>query len=199
MEKLLLGYVKAVDALSEFLGAISMHLVWVTVAVGFYNVVVRYMGRFIGLQLSSNVFIETQWYLYSLVFFFGFAYILKNGINVRVDFLYANFTEKRRALIDFIGHILFLVPFSILGIYVTINPVMSSWGRLPNGGWGVWEMSPDPDGLPRAPIKTMIIVAFVSLLLQTIAELIKLWGTLAEKEEFIILSTDTEDAPIRIE
>jgi TRAP-type mannitol/chloroaromatic compound transport system permease small subunit len=199
MQKFLLGYVKAVDAMTEFLGAISMHLVWITVAVGFYNVVVRYTGRFTGLQLSSNVFIETQWYLYSLVFFFGFAYILKNGINVRVDFLYANFSEKRRALIDFVGHLLFLIPFTVLGIYVTINPVLSSWGRLPNGGWGTWEMSPDPDGLPRAPIKTMIILAFISLFLQTVAELIKLWGTLTEQEEFIILSSDTEDVPLRIE
>jgi TRAP-type mannitol/chloroaromatic compound transport system permease small subunit len=50
---------------------------------------------------------------------------------------------------------------------------MISWGRLPNGNWGTWEMSPDPEGLPRAPIKTMIIVAFGLLLLQSIAQAIK--------------------------
>ena len=200
MSKFLVGYVKAIDGLTEFMGAISMHLVWSTVAIGFYNVVVRYFGRFVGLQLSSNVFIETQWYLYSLVFLFGFAYILKNGINVRVDFFYANFTKKRRALIDFIGHLLFLIPFSLMGIWVTINPVLQSWGRSPNGNWGTWEQSPDPNGLPRAPIKTMIIVAFVMLFLQTVAELIKLYGTLAEKQEFVILSTDVEvTAPLRLE
>ncbi len=60
-----------------------------------------------------------------------------------------------------------------MGIYVTISPVLYSWGRLPDGSWGTWEISPDPNGLPRAPIKTMIIVAFVTLLLQAIAQLIK--------------------------
>jgi len=112
-------YVKAVDALSEGLGWVSQMLVVVTVVIGFYNVVARYAGRFMETQLSSNLYIELQWYLFSLVFFFGFAYILKHGINVRVDFLYAKWPKKRQAMIDFWGHIFFLIPFTILGIYVT--------------------------------------------------------------------------------
>lgn len=103
----------------------------------------------------------------------GFAYILKHNLNVRVDFWYANWPPRRRALIDFAGTLLFLIPFCILAIVVTINPVLFSWGRLPNGNWGTWEVSPDPDGLPRAPIKSMIIVAFVLLLLQAISQAIK--------------------------
>ena len=82
-----------IDSLSERVGGVSVPLVIVTVAIGFYNVLVRYLGQFIGVQLSSNLFIELQWYLYSLVFFLGFAYILKNGINVRVDFIYANWSK----------------------------------------------------------------------------------------------------------
>ena len=39
--------------------------------------------------------------------------------------------------------------------------------------WCAWEMSPDPDGLPRAPIKSFIIVAFVLLLLQALAQIVK--------------------------
>ena len=193
----LLKFTQIVDGLSERLGWLSMILVVVTIAIGFYNVVARYSGRFIGAQLSSNVYIELQWYLYSLVFFLGFAYILKNGINVRVDFLYANFPKKRKILIDFWGHLLLLVPFCIIGIYVTINPVLVSWGRRSNGTWGTWEMSPDPSGLPRAPIKTMIIVAFVLLLLQTISELIKYGITLWGKEETVVI--DESEAPLRIE
>ena len=61
------------------------------------------LGQFIGVQLTSNLFIEMQWYLYSLVFFLGFAYILENGINVRVDFIYANWSKKRKALLDSLG------------------------------------------------------------------------------------------------
>lgn len=195
---LLLLYTRVIDAISEFMGWLSMILVVVTVAIGFYNVVVRYIGEFIGVTLSSNLYIELQWYLYSLVFLLGFSYILKHGVNVRVDFLYANWSARRKALIDFWGHLLFLVPFSILGIWVSINPILSSWGRRPNGSWGSWELSPDPSGLPRAPIKTMIVVGFLFLLLQTIAELIKLARVIRGDETFIsaVIHDDEEFRPI---
>lgn len=190
MLKVLLKFSGFIDAISERLGWLSMILVVVTVVVGFYNVLARYIGRFIGAQLSSNLFIEMQWYLYSLVFFLGFAYILKHGINVRVDFIYANWSTRRKALLDFWGHIVFLVPFCLIGIWVSVNPVLTSWRQ--------WEQSPDPSGLPRAPLKTMIIVAFVMLLLQTISELIKLYAVL-QGEDIKVEELAEHDQPIRIE
>lgn len=198
MRGLLNKYIQIADAISERLGWLSMLLVVITVGIGFYNVIARYLGRFIGMQLSSNVFIETQWYLYSLVFFLGFVYILKHGINVRVDFIYAKWPKERKAKLDFWGHLLFLVPFCLMGIWVTVNPVLTSWGRQPGGTWGMWELSPDPSGLPRAPIKTMIIVAFVLLLLQTIAELIKLWDV-AHGQDIDLEELGSSEAPLRIE
>jgi TRAP-type mannitol/chloroaromatic compound transport system permease small subunit len=188
-----------VDTISERLGWVSMMIVVFTVVIGFYNVVARYLGRYIGMQLSSNLFIELQWHLYALVFLLGFAYILKHGINVRVDFIYAKWPKKRKAMLDFWGHLFFLIPFSIMGIYVTINPVLTAWGRRPNGGWGTWELSPDPSGLPRAPIKTMLIVGFVLLLLQTISELIKLGAVLRGREDVAVEELETGETPLRIE
>ena len=82
----LLKFSRAIDAVSERLGWLSIMIVVLTVAIGFYNVLARYIGRFIGMQLSSNVFIETQWYLFSLVFFLSFSYILA----VRSNFLRQN-------------------------------------------------------------------------------------------------------------
>lgn len=169
----LLRISRGIDAAIEFIGNLLPYLVVLMIGVGFYNVVARYLGRFIGARLTDNSAIEIQWYLYSILFFLGFAYILKHNLNVRVDFLYAKWSPQRRAWIDLLGTLLFLIPFCILGIYVTINPVLSSWGRLPNGSWGVWEISPDPNGLPRAPIKSMIIVAFSLLLLQAFSQVIK--------------------------
>lgn len=169
----LLRFSDAIDALNEWIGSKTAYIVMAMIAIGFVNVVARYIGRFIGTRLTSNVIIELQWYLFSIMFFLGFAYILKHNLNVRVDFWYANWPARRRALIDLAGTLLFLIPFCILAVIVTFNPVMFSWGRLPNGNWGTWEVSPDPDGLPRAPIKSMIIVAFVLLLLQAISQAIK--------------------------
>ncbi|MCU0537739.1 MAG: TRAP transporter small permease subunit [Hydrococcus sp. Prado102] len=167
-----------IDSIIEKIGGILNWLVIATIAVGFYNVIARYIGRFIGMKLSSNGLIELQWYLFSILFCLGFAYILKHGANVRVDFLYANWNEKRKALVDFIGTVTLLIPFCLIGIWVTINPVLLSWGLLPDGTWGTWEVSSDADGLPRAPIKTMVIVAFVLLLLQSISQAIKYFAIL---------------------
>jgi TRAP-type mannitol/chloroaromatic compound transport system permease small subunit len=169
----LLNVSQAIDRAIDKLGILSTWTVLLTIAVGFYNVVARYIGRFVGLKLSSNALIELQWYLFSLMFLLGFAYILKQSANVRVDFLYTNWGEKRRALIDFLGTVFFLIPFCILGIWVSTNPVLQSWGLLPDGSWGGWEASADADGLPRAPIKTMLIVGFALLLIQAISQAIK--------------------------
>jgi len=163
--RILLRLSQGIDLLSEWLGKVSIYLTLILIVIGFYNVAARYIGRFIGQNLSSNLFIETQWYIFSVIFFLMFAYNLKHDVNVRVDFLYAKCSQRRRAWVDFLGTLFFLIPFCIMGIWVTINPVLFSW-RL-------WEMSPDPGGLPRAPIKTFIIVAFVLLLLQAISQLIK--------------------------
>ena len=112
----LLRFSQFIDSCADKLGWLSNWLVLLTIGVAFFNVVVLYLGRFIEVQLSSNALLELQWYLFSLTFLLGFVYILRHGENVRVDFLYTNMSEKRRALVDLVGTILFLIPFCILGI-----------------------------------------------------------------------------------
>lgn len=184
-------YTRVVDRLSEFLGEISKYVVVATIFVGFSNVVLRYVGTEIGRKLVNNTFIEAQWYLYSLIFLLGFAYILKNSINVRVDFWFAEQSKKRKAMIDLVGHFIALIPFCLLALYISIPPVITSFQQ--------WELSPDPDGLPRAPIKFFIIVAFVTLLLQAIAEVIKLIAVLRDQEHLVKDALADEEAPIRVE
>jgi TRAP-type mannitol/chloroaromatic compound transport system permease small subunit len=169
----LLRVSRFIDSVIEWIGSQMTWMVTLLILIGFLNVVFRYVGRFFNTQLTSNAIIELQWYLFSVLFFLGFAYIMKHNLNVRVDFLYTKFTPKQRAWVDLLGHTLFFVAFCILGIYMTYGPVMRSWGLLRDGSWGEWEMSPDPDGLPRAPIKSMIIVSFVLLLFQTFSEIVK--------------------------
>jgi TRAP-type mannitol/chloroaromatic compound transport system permease small subunit len=169
----LLRLSRNIDAFMELIGRATTWIVTLLLAVGVYNVIARYVGRYVGMNLASNTFIEGQWYLFSIIFFLGFAYILKRNAHVRVDFLYSKQTPVRRAWVNLLGTLLFLIPFCILGIYVTWPRVLRSWGRLPNGRWSTWELSSDPGGLPRAPIRTMIIIAFVLLIIQGISEIIK--------------------------
>jgi TRAP-type mannitol/chloroaromatic compound transport system permease small subunit len=169
----LLRLSRSIDAFMELIGRATTWIVTLLLAVGVYNVIARYVGRYVGMNLASNTFIEGQWYLFSIIFFLGFAYILKRNAHVRVDFLYSKQPPIRRAWVNLLGTLLFLIPFCILGIYVTWPRVLRSWGRLPNGRWSTWELSSDPGGLPRAPIRTMIIIAFILLIIQGVSEIIK--------------------------
>ena len=183
------AYQRFADRFSEWMGAISKYMVMITVLVGFMNVLLRYTGERIGIQLTNNGLLEAQWYLYSLIFLFGFGYILKHGVNVRVDFWFANQTKRVKAWIDFVGHLVALLPFCIIGIWISIPQIQTSW-RLN-------EQSPDPSGLPRAPIKTMILVGLVLLLIQAIAEVVKLVATLrGVADDLAVLESDK---PVRIE
>lgn len=183
------AYQRFVDRFSEWMGTISKYMVLLTVLVGFTNVVLRYVGERVGVRLTNNGLLEAQWYLYSLIFLFGFGYILKHGVNVRVDFWFAHQPKRRKAWIDLIGHLIALVPFCLIGIWISIPQIQTSW-RLN-------EQSPDPSGLPRAPIKTMILVGLVFLLIQGIAEIVKLVATLrGVADDLAVLDVD---APVRIE
>ncbi len=103
----LLKFSQFIDSCADKLGWLSNWVVLLTIGVGFFNVVVRYLGRFLEVQLSSNALLELQWYLFSVTFLFGCVYILRHGENVRVDFLYTTMSEKRLALVDLVGTIFF--------------------------------------------------------------------------------------------
>ena len=161
-----------IDWLNETIGRLTYWLVLLMVAVGAWNVVGRYLGKKIGIALTSNSLIEIQWYLFDIVFLFGAAYALKYNEHVRVDIFYKGWNRRGKALANFAGNLLFLIPFSSLLIYY-------SWGTVVNS-WKIKEMSPDPDGLPRYPIKLAIILAFILLILQGISEAIKNWMVFRE-------------------
>lgn len=161
----LLNLSQTLDACSEWTGRLTRWFVLVMVGVGVWNVIGRYVGRAIAQQLTSNALIEIQWYLFDVVFFLGAAYTLKHNEHVRVDVFYKNFSRRQKAWVNLLGTLLFLLPFSALVIYF-------SWGAIANS-WAIWELSPDPGGLPRAPIKSLMIVSFVLLMGQGVAELLK--------------------------
>lgn len=171
--KTLLRFASFIDSITDRLSGLISIIVVLAVVAGFLNAALRYLGQALQRTLISNELIQLQWYLFSLLFLIGFPYLLKHNVNVRVDFFYSRWGARQRALVDFLGTLLFLAPFSLLAIYVSVGPVLTSWGRLPDGSWGPWEVSSDAGGLPLAPLKSLIIVGFFGLLVQSIAQLIK--------------------------
>ncbi len=155
---LMLRIADAIDRFNERFGRVIYWLTLAMVLIGSFNAIVRYLDRYTGFGLSSNTYLELQWYLFSLVFLLGAAYTLKHDAHVRVDVLFSRLGPRGQAIINLLGVIFLLFPFCILMIWVSWPAVLNSWS--------VMEMSPDPGGLPRYPIKTMIPVAFVLVLAQ---------------------------------
>jgi TRAP-type mannitol/chloroaromatic compound transport system permease small subunit len=156
---------RAIDGFNRRLGAVVAWLTLLMVLIGSFNALARYLGRYVGASLSSNAWLELQWYLFSLVFLLGAGHTLERGAHVRVDVLYGRLSHKARAWIDLLGSLVFLVPFTVFGLWV-------SWPAVRNS-WVIRELSPDPGGLPRWPIKAVILMAFALLMLQGISEAIK--------------------------
>ncbi len=152
-----------IDRAHLLLGRGVAVLTLLMVLLGGYNAVARHLGKYLGTNLSSNGFIEGQWYMFSLVFLLGAATTLAQDKHVRVDVLYGRLGPKGRAGIDLAGTLLFLLPFCVFGIWMT-------WPAVANS-WAVREVSPDPGGLPRYPIKAVIPLAFGLLFLQGLSEL----------------------------
>ena len=157
-----------IDSITEWYSKVIYWLVLVMIGIGVWNVLGRYIGKIIGENLSSNSLIELQWYLFDLIFFLGAAYTLKKDNHVRVDIFYKNLSKKRKALINILGVILFLIPFCAMIIYFSWQYVFNSWQ--------IMEMSSDDGGLPRYPIKSIIIISPILLIIQGISELIKNMG-----------------------
>lgn len=167
----LLAFSRAIDRISS---AIGSALSWVTlalIALGVINVIGRYLGAQLGMQLSSNALLEAQTQAFDLIFLLGAAYLLKRDGHIRVDILHSRLSPRVRAWIDVAGTVLLLVPFCALVIWFSLDYVGDAWSTL--------EMSPNPGGLPLYPIKTLIPLALGLLVLQGISELIKRLAFLA--------------------
>ncbi len=172
-----LGLSASIDRFTVRTGKLVSWLAVIMVLIASYNAIVRYAGRFLGLNLSSNAYIEAQWYLFSLIFLLGAAYALQQDAHVRVDVLFGRLSPRARTWINVLGTVLLLVPFCIFLLW-------TSWPVVANS-WRVREVSPDPGGLPRWPLKLVVPLAFALLALQGLSEAVKraafLSGTPADR------------------
>ena len=77
-----------IDRLNLALGRLVAWLALLMIAIGAYNALARYLGRFIGFNLSSNAYLELQQYLFSALVLLAAAAVLAKDEHVRVDVLY---------------------------------------------------------------------------------------------------------------
>jgi TRAP-type mannitol/chloroaromatic compound transport system permease small subunit len=156
----LLAISRAIDAVNTKLGKAVAWLLVLAVAVSTINAIVRKL-----LNVSSNAWLELQWYLFAAVFLFCAAWTLIANEHIRIDIINNTFSKRVRNWIDMIGHIFALVPFCIVMIWTSIPFFLASY-RL-------GERSFSAGGLPQWPAKLLIPVAFTILLIQAFSEIIK--------------------------
>ncbi|MEO9336835.1 TRAP transporter small permease subunit [Mesorhizobium sp. SB112] len=156
----LLALAGFIDRVNEFIGKSVSWLILAAVLVSAGNAIVRK-----AFNMSSNAWLELQWYLFGAAFLLAAAYTLKQSEHIRIDLLYGALSRKTQHRIDLFGHVFFLMPFVTLMLYYLI-PYVS---RSVRSG----EYSSSASGLIIWPAKAFLLAGFALLFFQGISEIIK--------------------------
>ena len=151
---------RGIDRLNEFIGKSVSWLILLAILVSAANAVIRKI-----FDISSNAWLELQWYLFGAAFMLAAAYTLKQNEHIRIDIVYGLFSRRVQHWIDLLGHLLFLMPFVTLMVIYFVPYVSLS---IRSG-----EMSNNSGGLIVWPAKAILLVGFFLLALQGISEIIK--------------------------
>ncbi len=156
----LLAFCRAVDRITERIGRAVGWLLLAAVVISTGNAIIRK-----AFSMSSNAFLEAQWYLFAAVFLLGAGYVFLHDQHVRIDVIAGRLSRRAQVAIDVIGILLFLLPLC----------AFVAWTALPSVGnaFSSGEMSPNPGGLIRWPLYVLVPIGFVLLALQSVSELIK--------------------------
>ena len=122
--RFLLWLSRAIDALNERAGHLVYWLILAAVLVSAGNASVRYL-----FDMSSNAWLELQWYLFSAVFLLGAGYTLLNNEHVRIDIIIGRLRPRTRAWIDLLGGIFFLLPMAIIIMWLSWPVFVESYFR----------------------------------------------------------------------
>lgn len=172
----LLGLSRFIDRVNEIIGKSVAWLIFIAILVSATNAVIRKI-----FNVSSNSWLELQWYLFGAAFLLAAAYTLKQNEHIRIDIVYGAFPRRVQHWIDLMGHLLFLMPFTLLMIWYFVPYVSLSYR---NG-----EVSNNAGGLTIWPAKALLLIGFSMLALQGISEIIKkiavMRGVIADPNPFI--------------
>jgi TRAP-type mannitol/chloroaromatic compound transport system permease small subunit len=158
--QLLLSFSRLIDAINGLVGRLAMWLILAATLISAGNAIVRKV-----FGVSSNAWLEIQWYLFAAVFMLGGGYAFLKNAHVRIDFISSKFSDRGRNWVDIGGIVLFLFPLCYM--MATLG-----WPLLVQA-YTSGEMSSNAGGLIRWPMYALIPAGFGLLFIQGISELIK--------------------------
>ncbi len=164
----LLSLSRFIDNLNEKIGHGISWALLLAVLICTGNAAIRYL-----FNISSNGWLEIQWYLFGAIFLLATSYTLRRNEHVRIDVIVGRFSKRTQVWIDLIGFILFLMPATLLILYYATPYALTSIENQ--------EVSSNAGGLIVWPAKLLIPVGFVLLALQGLSEIIKRIGFLQGK------------------
>jgi TRAP-type mannitol/chloroaromatic compound transport system permease small subunit len=151
---------RGIDAFTKWTGKRLAWLILIAVVVSALNAIIRKT-----FDTSSNSWLELQWVLFSVVFLLCSSWTLLDNEHIRIDIINNMLPKQVRNIIELVGHVVFLMPLTIVMI-ITGGPFFMRSVEIN-------EQSGNAGGLPQWPAKSLIIIGFTMLFMQGISELIK--------------------------
>lgn len=149
-----------IDALNSFVGRTITWLTLLVVLVSATNAVIRKL-----FNVSSNAWLELQWYLFGAIFLLAAGYTFLKNEHVRVDVISQRFSSRTQAKIEIFGVIFFLLPACVLVFWLSLPFFYESFVLN--------EKSSNTGGLIRWPVKLLIPLGFGLLILAALSHVIK--------------------------
>jgi TRAP-type mannitol/chloroaromatic compound transport system permease small subunit len=156
----LLGLSGIIDRMNEWIGKAMGWLIFLAIVVSAGNAIIRKV-----FSVSSNAWLELQWYLFGAAFMLAAAYTLKQNEHIRVDVFYASRSRATQHWIDLFGHVFFLLPFVTLMAWLLWPYTVQAYV---NG-----DVSSNAGGLVIWPARALLLAGFILLVLQAVSEIVK--------------------------
>ena len=158
--KALLSLSRRIDQLSEWVGRWVSWLVLAAVLISAINAVMRK-----AFSMSSNAYLEIQWYLFAAIFLLAAGYTLLRQEHVKIDVILGKFSKRTQIKVEIFGLVCFLMPFVFAVISLVLPLVVKAYVS--------GEMSSNQGGLIRWPVYALVPIGFALLGLQGVSEIIK--------------------------
>lgn len=161
--------IRAIDGLNEVVGKVVSVVAVIFAAIIIYDVIMRY-----AFSDPTRWAFDVSKQLYGFYFIMLGGYALRHKAHVRVDILTEKFSRTTQRVVDVLGYIIFFFPFAYVFVVRSYDFALKSWTQ--------GEVTYGAIQMPVYPLKIAMCVAAGLLLLQGVAEVLK-----------IILDVDTTE------